>query len=212
MYIVILAGLTLGLGVGVSCMVLCAPVLAPHVAADHPVAKEGLYASLLFCFGRLTSYSTLGVLSSLFGEVVPYGQAVTAPVVFTLGCLLALYGLSISFGLHSSIGPKICEFFRMGRSTFLLGLLAGLSPCLPLLAAVIYSATLANMVESVLFMMSFWFGSSMYTLVLGTVVGAVAGICSERMNVGRIRRISGVAMMVVGLVFVIQGVTFISGP
>ncbi len=212
MYIVILAGLTLGLGVGVSCMVLCVPVLAPHIAADHPVAKGGLYASLLFCFGRLASYSTLGVLSKLFGEIVPYGQAVTAPVVLTLGCLLALYGLSISFGFRSSIGPKICKFFRRGRSTFLLGLLAGLSPCLPLLAAVIYSATLANMVESVLFMMSFWSGSSMYTLLLGTVVGAVAGICSKRMNVERIRRISGVAMMVVGLVFIIEGTTFIAGP
>lgn len=202
-----LIGLTLGLGVGVSCAALCVPILAPHIAARYPSSTKGLYASILFSVGRFASYLMLGVSAGFFGGMILINQSLTSPIVFVLGCLLVFQGISASVKPDTKVGVEMCRYLGIDRSTVALGFLAGLRPCLPLITAVIYSATLANVAESNLFMISFWLGSSVYTFAIGIVTGALTGVAILHINRERIQRISGIALIVVGMVFLIEGAT-----
>lgn len=212
LYTIILTGLILGLGVGISCAALCMPILAPHIAARYPSSKRGLYASILFSIGRLASYLILGISAGFLGGVIfsnASSESLTAPVILVIGCLLIFHGLSVSFMANTRIDVEICRYLGIDRSTIVLGLLAGFRPCLPLIAAVTYSVTLANLVESALFMIAFWLGSSLYTFVIGIMAGTVTGMAILHISRERIRRISGIALIVVGIVFLIEGATFL---
>ena len=60
------------------------------------------------------------------------------------------------------------------------------------------------------FFMFFWLGSSTYTLALGGATGAIGQLAVARMQVGRIRRISGIALSTAGILFFSEGVRFLS--
>lgn len=189
-----------------SCAALCLPILTPQIAARYPSSKKGLYASILFSIGRFASYLTLGILAGFFGGMILLNtQSLTAPIVLILGCLLVFQGFAASVRSDTKIGLEMCRYLGVDRSTLVLGFLAGLRPCLPLITAVIYSATLANVAESALFMTSFWLGSSIYTFAIGIITGTLTGMASLHINMERIKRISGIALIVVGIVFLIEG-------
>jgi len=53
-------------------------------------------------------------------------------------------------------------------------------------------------------------GSSTYTVALGAATGAIGQLAVARMQVGRIRRISGIASFAAGVLFFSEGFKFIS--
>ncbi|MEM3003799.1 MAG: sulfite exporter TauE/SafE family protein [Candidatus Bathyarchaeia archaeon] len=203
--------MTLGLGLGISCVAQCAPVLAPHIAAEHPDAKRGLVASLYFSGGRLFSYLILGLVAGYFGSIL-FNPLVSALVAATLGATLILYGFFISFGSHTKYALSICCGFSRVKSTFLLGLMLGLRPCLPLIAALAYSATLPSILGSLIFMSSFWLGSTAYIPLMGLLAGVLTHFAVSHSSIERIRRISGIALVVVGFIFINQGVAYMMSP
>lgn len=206
----VMAGLAFGIGVGPSCMSLCLPVLAPHIAIEHPGVKKGLLASILFSLGRLPSYLILGVVFGLFGGMIVSEYLLTAPVTLVLGCLLVFYGVFTAMGYHRKIDSRACRYLRTGRSTVFLGFLASFKPCLPLLSAVAYSTTLGNVPESLLFMMSFWLGSSLLTVILGAATGGLGSIASVHITTERVRRICGIALAIIGFTLLAEGIAVIT--
>jgi len=182
--------------------------LAPHIAAEHPDAKKGLIASMYFSGGRLLSYLILGLLVGYFGGFF-FNPFVAALVVIPLGVILMIYGFFISFGVRMRYASSICCGFSKVRSTFALGLMLGLRPCVPLIAALTYSATLSSILGSLVFMTSFWLGSTAYVPIMGILAGALTHFALSRSNVERVRRISGIALAVVGFIFANQGVAYI---
>ncbi len=208
MIILVAAGVTLGLTLGVSCVAQCAPILGPHIAAEHPNAKKGLIASIYFSLGRLLSYLFLGLIVGYVGGYF-LNSSVSALVIIPLGIILILYGFLISFGSKLRFASIICCGFSKVKSTFLLGMMLGLRPCIPLIAALTYSATLSTVFDSLVFMGSFWLGSTAYVPILGILAGTLTHFAIVRSNVDRIRRISGIALIVVGLIFVNQGIAYL---
>ena len=57
-------------------------------------------------------------------------------------------------------------------------------------------------------MTSFWLGSTAYVPVMGILAGALTHFAISRSNVERVRRISGIALAVVGFIFANQGVVY----
>lgn len=209
MLTVIYLGLTLGFGLSASCAALCTPILIPYIAsAEHPTIRGGLYSSILFSLGRLFSYLTLGLLFGLIVTSVEINPIFTAVTTLALGCLVVLHGLSALgvFRIRTAIGSTFCKYIGTSRSPVYLGIFTGLRPCVPLVAALTYSITLSGIGEAFLFMLSFWFGSSFLIFLIGPISGALARGAAKRVPVERIRRISSVALMVVGLLFIIQGI------
>jgi len=181
--------------------------LAPHIAAEHPEAKKGLIASLYFSGGRLVSYLILGLLVGYFGKTL-FNPLAAALVVTPLGVILMIYGFFISFGTQMKYASLICCGFSKVKSTFVLGLILGLRPCLPLIAALTYSVTLSSVLGSLLFMASFWLGSTAYVPIMGILAGVLTHFAVSRSNLERVRRISGIALAVVGFIFANQGVAY----
>jgi sulfite exporter TauE/SafE len=162
---------------------------------------------MYFSAGRLLSYLALGLFVAYFGRILfnPYAAAV---VIIPLGILLMLYGFLISFGTTMRYAWSICCHFRRVKSTFLLGIVLGLRPCIPLIAALTYSATMSSLPQALLFMASFWIGSTVYIPILGILAGTVTHFAVAHSNIGRVRRISGIALVVVGFIFANQGVAY----
>ncbi len=185
--------------------------MAPHIAAEHPEAKGGLVASIYFSGGRLLAYLTLGVLVGYFGSYF-FNPLAVASVMIPLGAILIVYGLLISFGTRTKHASKVCSQFGRVKSTFILGLILGLRPCIPLMAALTYSATLSSMFGSLLFMASFWLGSTLYVPILGVLAGTITHLAVLHSNIERVRRISGIALATVGFIFVTQGLAFMLSP
>jgi len=213
MFTILMSGLLLGLGVGTSCMVFCTPVLVPHIVADHRGGKRGLFTSIVFSLGRLVAYLTYALALGVAGEILSNGiQSSASPMLIGMGALMIIYGVSISYGHHvwPSVASRICCHFRSHNSTIVLGMLMGLTPCLPLTMAMAYSLTLRDLLATIGFFIFFWLGSSTYTVALGGAAGAIGQLAVARIQVGRIRRISGIALSAAGILFFSEGVKFLS--
>lgn len=205
-------GLTLGIGLATSCAVLCLPILVPYIASSaKPSIIRGLYTTLVFSSGRLISYLALGLIFGLLITTVEINPVITATATLVLGLLLAFHGLSVLglFKTKSILGSIFCRYTEGGKSLVYLGMLTGLRPCLPLIAALTYSITLASIGETLTFMVSFWFASSLLIFLVGPVSAAVLGVTSKKISVERIRRISSLALVAIGLFFTIQGIGLI---
>ncbi len=205
---IIYLGLTIGVGASASCAAICTPVLVPYIASsEKPTIAKGLSTSILFSIGRLFSYLVLGLVFGLLIVSVEINPVVTASITMLLGFLLVLHGLS-TFGLFTiknPLGSMLCRYTANKRSPVYLGILTGLRPCIPLIAALTYTLTLASTAHVLLFMVSFWLGSSLLILLIGPLSGALAGLAAKRVTADRIRRIAGIALFLVGIFFIIQG-------
>ena len=207
----IFAGITLGLGLGTLCTATCAPVLLPHIASEYQTLRRGLLASIHFSLGRLFTYLLLGSIITYFGAAI-LNTHIIAPLVTILGIILIIYGFVISFGIYTGMGPKFCDFFSTTKSTILLGIFTGFRPCIPLIMAFIYAATFSSVFEGLIYIFSFWLGSSFLMPLLGMFMGLFTGVTTKWLTIERIRRISGVALLVVGLIFTIQGIALFFSP
>ena len=208
----VIVGLTLGIGLATSCAVLCLPILVPYIASSaQPSMIRGLYSALVFSSGRLISYLALGLIFGLLITTVEINPAITAAATLVLGLLLAFHGLSVLglFKTKSIIGSIFCRYTEGKRSLVYLGMLTGLRPCLPLIAALTYSITLTGIGETITFMMSFWLASSLLIFLVGPLSGALVGATGKKISVERIRRISSLALVAIGLVFTVQGIGLI---
>lgn len=209
---VIYLGLTLGIGLSTSCAVLCTPILVPYIASStQPSIMRGLYSSLVFSSGRLITYLALGLIFGLLITTVEINPAITATATLVLGLLLVFHGLSVLglFRIKSVLGSVFCKYTEGKRSLVYLGILTGLRPCVPLVAALTYSVTLTGIGETMTFMFSFWLASSVLIFLIGPVSGAILGATSKKISVERIRRISSLALVAIGLFFTIQGIGLI---
>jgi len=202
-------GLTLGIGLATSCAVLCLPILVPYIASSsQPSIIRGFYTTLAFSSGRLISYLTLGLIFGLLITAVEINPAITAAATSILGLLLVFHGLSVLgvFKAKSVFGSIFCRYSEGKKSLVYLGMLTGLRPCLPLIAALTYSITLASIGETLAFMFSFWLASSLLIFLVGPVSAIVLRATSKKLSLERIRRISSVALVAIGSYFMMQGI------
>jgi sulfite exporter TauE/SafE len=64
--------------------------------------------------------------------------------------------------------------------------------------------TLSGIAEVLLFMLSFWLASSVLIFLIGPISGGLAAAVGKKISIQRVRRISGVALVVVGLFLIVQ--------
>jgi hypothetical protein len=70
--------------------------------------------------------------------------------------------------------------------------------------------TLPNITKMGVFMLSFWLASSAILLIIGGIGGGVMAVLGKRIGIDRIRRISAMAMAVVGVVLLLQAIGYFS--
>ena len=203
------AGFVMGFGASLGCLASCMPMLLPYTAtAERPSIRSGLFSALLFSTGRLIAYAGLLSVFVAVKETISISPTVVAVATLVSGVILILSGLA-AFGVFnqpSILGRFLCRHMSGVRSPLYLGILAGIRPCGPLLAAMAFMLTLTGIAEMSIFVLFFWLVSSFLLLAIGAAGGGLSLILGRRIGIQRIRRIAGVAMVVIGLFLIAQAI------
>jgi sulfite exporter TauE/SafE len=205
---IISTGILMGFSASLVCLGWCIPVIMPYSAtAERPGVMSGLASSFLFCVGRLVSYIGLMSLFLIFREIVTISPIFGAVATLVSGIILVLSGLSSvgAIKAHSAFGRLLCQQVASTRSPLFLGVLTGLRPCGPLLAALAFMLTLPTIPRISIFMLSFWIASSVLVMVLGVAGGGLATVMGKRLGIARLRSIIGMAMIVIGFYLTLTG-------
>ncbi len=207
LYYLFISGLILGSG---PCLSLCAPVLISYTAALKASVKKSLLSYLVFSGFKILSYIILGVLCA--GGVILLKHPVfidySNRIYLGLGYFIALIGLTTIFYKGKRIS-RICQWIHKGniKNVGILGLLVGLSPCLPLLGILNYIVIISNSVyEAIIFSLVFGLGTALSPLlILVMVSGKVAEKLSQndKFKVG-IRIICGIVILFLGGKIILQ--------
>lgn len=168
-------GFLLGYG---PCLVTCVPILLPYtVTKKH--WKEGLEATLTFSLSRLAVYVVLGGISGYIGAVLIrffYTTMVHFYIQGIMAFMLMLIGILVLLGKNTGI--KFCQV-REGNMV-ILGILVGLSPCLPLIGILLEIALLSeNFISGMVYSFAFGIGTVLSPLLL---IGTLAPVVGKRFS------------------------------
>jgi len=190
----------LGLTVGIFCFTYCVPFIAPYMVSEERKTRANISAILKFIFGRFGGYVLFGAIFGYLGEKIN-SQAVNLILIISLMVLsfvLIFYALGF-------LKPKLSfcsgKFFRE-KSPLLMGFLMGINICPPFLMSLAYVFTLHSAIKGIIYFIMFFIGTSPYILPL-----VFLGFLGKMKEFRLIARISA---LIVGIVFLVYGIYYIS--
>ncbi len=169
-------GFLLGLANGTSCLAFCAPVLVPFLLIENRSVQENLVTLLKFLGGRLIGYLIFGLLAWIAGWLIG-GLAVYQGLLYG-GAYIGFSALLIA-GVVIRPRRHTCAVNRppkwvAGWTALLpvvMGLLAGLKLCPPMLLAFTGAANTGSLLDSLAFFIAFFAGTCVYFIPI-VFVGA----------------------------------------
>lgn len=123
------------------CLLVCAPILLPYIAGTKKTWQEGLRATLVFGLTRLVIYTLLGGVVGYVGYYLfqLLSDQIWGKVLWGFaGIFIIILGSLIAFG--KGLENPFCRYLQKNtvetstKSMVVLGIVIGLSPCLPLIA------------------------------------------------------------------------------
>ena len=178
-------GLLYGL---VYCTPTCLPYIASYIAGVGADFRRGTMVTLIFNFGRITSYALIGglvgILSGTFSVVVDtfslstfqqYSSFVFAILTILIGIVIFFKSRAIMHNCppvrNNNLG--LCKLrAKLDFGAFLLGLSRGLIVCPPLAILLLYSIPFGTPVDSFLLAVLFGLGTAISPMLL---LGGVSG-------------------------------------
>jgi sulfite exporter TauE/SafE len=203
-------GFLLGLANGTTCLASCAPVLVPFFLEKGEDVRQNLVMLLTFLGGRLGGYMLLGLLAwtagSLLLPATSFQGLVIGMAYVGLSALLLVAVLRRKAPAHGDCAFEGVQA-KLNHWPALLpmgmGLLAGLKICPPLLLAFANAATTGTLVDSLIFFLMLFLGTSIYFIPLSSL-GVLPRI-SELRTVGRF------AAVIVALYYLYAGIPLFAG-
>jgi len=183
-----------GLSTGVFCTTYCLPFVVPYMAAEARSLRHSAGVVLRFLAGRFTGYVLFGALFGWLGERLqgPALSVMMALALVVMAVVLMLYGLGLLQHRWACCTPR---FGR--RAPFMMGFLMGVNVCPPFVLSLAYVVSLQSVLNSVLYFVVFFLGTSVYALPL-VFVGLLG-------RLPEFRRAAQVSAVVVGLLFAAYG-------
>lgn len=198
------------------CMGMCGPVVASFSLPARPGRLLFAVAAgqLIFNAGRITTYSFIGAMAGLTGSFVNTAGSLAGlqDIVSVLAGLfmvwmgLGIAGLIRSASLVEGRGGHILNGVKavaQGEGIwrfYPIGLLLGFLPCGLSYSVFIGSAGAGGLFQGMLFSLLFGLG----TLPAMLLVGSLAAVAGRRVR-GVIYRMSGVVVVILGLLFIARG-------
>jgi len=128
--------IVLGLVYGATvCSFTCLPYFGPYLMGTGNGFADGLASSLVFILGKLCSYSALGGIAAVFGQVFTLDRTHNMFMGITLLCVALTLPLVTRGGCR-----KRCQVIGKRGSLFVLGIVSSLLPCPPLVAVFLLAA------------------------------------------------------------------------
>ncbi len=170
--------IALGVSSGLACVVSCGPVLLPWLASERRPLRPTSLLLAGFLAGRLVGYLAFAVVAWAFGLVLA-GSGRAGSVAFAVAHL-ALAALLLVFVVSARArGASACASsapVRLARrlrwlAPAALGLLTGVSPCPPFVAAGLRAAERESLAGSLAFFVLFFVGTSIWFAPFTAVAG-----------------------------------------
>lgn len=199
------------------CAGMCGPLAASIglVASPRIGARRAMGGQLLYNAGRITTYACIGGAMGLTGSFVNTAGRMAGfqnAVSVAAGAVMILMGLGAAgvAPLFKRIEERVAaRVFRAVRAVlegggagrfYALGLLLGFLPCGLSYSAFVGAAATGGLPQGFLFALVFALG----TVPALLLVGGASAIASVRVR-GLLYRLGGVAVVVVGALFVARG-------
>jgi len=207
----LLSGFIFGLLGSFHCIGMCGPI-AFMLPVDRTNKTKRFFQILSYHFGRLFTYSLIGLIFGLLGKGISlFGMqqqlSIFAGVFMILIILLPKYFNKINASskislvimrVKSALGK---ELKKKGNDTFfVLGFLNGFLPCGLVYMAVIGALATSNTIDGVLYMALFGLG----TIPLMTAFVYLGNFTNNTWK-RNIQKIIPVAVVCIGLLFILRG-------
>ena len=209
-----------GLLTSLHCVAMCGGINMSQCVSGSGTAtgaKAKVKPSLLYNWGRVTSYTIIGGIIGALGSVISFSGWARGIVAILSGIFMVIMGISMTglFPWINKITPRLPRIFRVkadtagrGRGPFIVGLLNGLMPCGPLQAMQIYALGTGSFIAGALSMFFFSLGTLPLMFGLGAIVTMLGNKFTKKMM-----KISAVLVVVLGVIMlgrglVLSGITF----
>lgn len=219
----------LGLGTSLHCVSMCGPlVLTYAVKADSGRSwRQVLLPNALYQGAKITSYAGVGLLLGAVGSLFDVGT-LRPYVMYIAGAFMVVLGLGMTgkvpwaarltprppralVGALASLRRRSCSAASADRGELatpvLFGLLTGVLPCGPLMAAQVSAAASASPVTGALGMAAFGLGTAPLMLAFGTAGSLIPRVLKQRMMT-----VLAIGVIVFGLAFINRGLMLTGSP
>ena len=200
----LLASIILGFSTSPNCAMLCLPVLAPPMVGEKKTVQSSLIGTFVFSMGRLIAYLLVGSVvvalgfSSLTSMSALWRKGATVALwVFTL-----LYGIWMAFRWPNSFACPAKRYAQL--PLLILGLLVGITPCIPLGMIVLYSTLAESLIDAWLVYILFWASNTIFIVLAGVLSGWIGGKLRSKISPNRVRRVCGMTLAFVGFLYFIS--------
>ena len=203
---VFLGGLLLSL---TPCVYPLIPVTAGYIGGVSGGSKlRGFFLSLIYVTGIAFTYSILGLVASLTGQI--FGRISTSPITnLSVGIIIFIFGLSMS-GVFEIRVPNFTKTHTVEHkgyfSSFLLGLVSGfiISPCVsPVLGAIlVYLAKKHNVFYGTTLLFVFAYGMGAILILVGTSSSFLANLPKTGKWLMFIKKTAALVLIIMGLYFI----------
>lgn len=160
-------GFLLGLTLGTTCLVTCAPVYGTLILSKENSVSTGVRTVFFISLGRFFSYALFGLLTGYAGGLI--GDFAERETVVAVSYLLVAAYLTYSALMQNRLEKKCCAPSRMAKfagNPFLIGVLTGISICPAFVGAIARGIESGGAIGGLMLFTGFFFGTTIYLLPL----------------------------------------------
>ena len=206
-------GFLMGLVGSVHCIGMCGP-LVMAIPISHQSNFQKWVSILLYHFGKISSYSVLGILLGLFGSSLPlFGVQENLSIV--IGSIMLLYVLYVfvikskwgipflkSNILYTLIIKKMGALFKSKNSSsfYLIGFLNGLLPCGMIYVALTSAIATQSVLQGGMIMAFFGLGT-----MPALIMVAIGGQYMDRTVRTKLQSLLPVFIFSMGILLILRG-------
>lgn len=199
----------LGVLTSIHCVAMCGGInlsqcMKPSSdSKDEGNGVEVLKASFLYNLGRVISYTVVGGLVGLLGNVISFSEGAKGSVQLIAGVFMMIMGLNMLniFPWLRRFNLRMPKRFarriygkRDNKGALYIGLINGLMPCGPLQAMQLYSLSTGSLFKGAFAMFLFSLG----TVPLMFGLGALSSVLSKRFT-DKVMSIGAVLVIILGV-------------
>lgn len=154
-----------GLFTSIHCISMCGAIQLLFFFPNDKFDKKRI---LIFHLGRILSYTIIGGIAGLVGNILAINTKVLAILILLSSFCMMIMSLNM-LGILSIKKIHFSKIVSKSKNPFLIGLLNGLMPCGPLQAMQVYALSTGNLVSGSISMLIFGLGTLPLMLVSYTV-------------------------------------------
>lgn len=229
MYAFIAYMFALGLGTSLHCVSMCGPLVLTYAvkAEENGPWYKKLTPNVAYQGAKVVSYMLVGLLLGAIGAYLNL-EAIRQYVYFLAGAFMIVLGLGMTgyFPWAARLTPRPPKWLmnlllKMRRKSvadaeqgqhslatpITFGLMTGLLPCGPLMAAQVAAAASGSAFTGALGMAAFAVGTAPLMVAFGTAGSLIPRVWKQRMMV-----VLAIGVMIFGLVFINRGLVATGAP